>query len=240
MGEYKVSELARLAGVSVRTIHHYESIGLLPRPPRSAGGHRLYDDQSAWRLTQIAALKALGLSLKEIQAIFVGDGLPAEEILQKQLDAARDAARHHQIIAEKLEIIIEAMDGNDKPSPSDIAGLSNLIAFARDHSPAPPKERLLELVAAHSSQEAMADWTCIIDRFAALKDEGESENSPQASEAAASFIDFMKRVMPGFESTVDSLDAPTLKKMLIEHQVRSGLASFISGCIDARLQGGIQ
>jgi len=228
-----VSELAKLAGVSVRTVHHYESIGLLPRPQRSAGGHRLYTDSSAWRLTQIAALKALGLSLKEIQSILTSEGVPAREILQAQLTAARDAARHHQAIAEKLEILIDSIYGEADPSPTEIAGLSNLIAFARDQSPASPRERLLELVAAHSSQEAMADWTQLIDRFAALKNEGRPEASPQASKVAASFIDFMKGVMPGFEDTVDSLDAPALKKTLIDHQVGSELAGYISGCVAA-------
>jgi len=61
-----VGELAQQAGVSVRALHHYDEIGLLS-PTRSAAGHRRYTEPDVARLTQIVALRSLGLSLGEIR-----------------------------------------------------------------------------------------------------------------------------------------------------------------------------
>jgi len=63
---WAVGELAEQAGVSVRTLHHYDEIGLLT-PTRSAAGHRRYTESDLARLTQIVALRSVGLSLGEIE-----------------------------------------------------------------------------------------------------------------------------------------------------------------------------
>lgn len=62
----KVGELAKATGLTVRTLHYYEQIGLLPRPGRSAGGHRLYSAEDVSRLYRICLLRRLGFSLAEI------------------------------------------------------------------------------------------------------------------------------------------------------------------------------
>ena len=64
--EWTVGELAQQAGVSVRTLHHYDQIGLLS-PTRSAAGHRRYTGPDVARLTQVVALRSVGLSLGEIR-----------------------------------------------------------------------------------------------------------------------------------------------------------------------------
>lgn len=64
--EWTVGELAHQAGVSVRTLHHYDQIGLL-KPTRSVAGHRRYTEPDVARLTQVVALRSVGLSLGEIR-----------------------------------------------------------------------------------------------------------------------------------------------------------------------------
>jgi len=62
----RVGELAAATGLTVRTLHHYEEIGLLVASQRSDGGHRLYGDDAVQRLYQICLLRRLGLPLGEI------------------------------------------------------------------------------------------------------------------------------------------------------------------------------
>ena len=62
----KVGELAKATGLTVRTLHYYEEIGLLVPSARSAAGHRLYDDADVERLYRISLLRRLGLPLGEI------------------------------------------------------------------------------------------------------------------------------------------------------------------------------
>ena len=64
---FRVKDVARIAGVSVRTLHHYDEIGLLVPRARSQGGYRLYDSDDLMRLQQILIGRELGLSLEEIR-----------------------------------------------------------------------------------------------------------------------------------------------------------------------------
>ncbi len=63
----RVGELAGASGVTVRTLHHYEEIGLLVASDRSPAGHRLYSDDDVERLYRICLLRRLGMSLGEIR-----------------------------------------------------------------------------------------------------------------------------------------------------------------------------
>lgn len=65
-GRLKVGELAHLAGLTVRTLHHYEEVGLLEPAGRTGAGHRYYGPAELRRLHRIVALRQLGLTLDEI------------------------------------------------------------------------------------------------------------------------------------------------------------------------------
>ncbi len=67
MALYTISELARLAGVSVRTLHHYDHIGLLQPSGRSQGGYRLYQRAQLYQLQQILLFKELDFTLPQIR-----------------------------------------------------------------------------------------------------------------------------------------------------------------------------
>ena len=66
---YHVREFAKLAGVTVRALHHYDRLGLL-KPTRSEAGYRLYYLRDLERFEQIVALKFLGIPLKQIRKMF--------------------------------------------------------------------------------------------------------------------------------------------------------------------------
>ncbi len=64
---YLVSEVARIAGISVRALHHYDEIGLLVPEGRTEAGYRVYDEDDLLRLQQILLGRELGLALEEIR-----------------------------------------------------------------------------------------------------------------------------------------------------------------------------
>jgi MerR family transcriptional regulator, thiopeptide resistance regulator len=64
---YCVQELALMAGVSVRALHHYDEVGLLVPKERTSAGYRLYHDDDLLRLQQILIGRELGLALEEIR-----------------------------------------------------------------------------------------------------------------------------------------------------------------------------
>jgi DNA-binding transcriptional MerR regulator len=69
---WKVGELARSTGLTVRTLHHYDQVGLVQPSGRTVAGHRLYDAGDVQRLYQVVALRALGLSLEAVRAVLAG------------------------------------------------------------------------------------------------------------------------------------------------------------------------
>ncbi len=63
----KIGDLARITGLSIKTIRYYESRGLLEKPPRTEGGYRLYGPEEVARLRFVQRAKLLGLTLEEIR-----------------------------------------------------------------------------------------------------------------------------------------------------------------------------
>jgi len=71
MATLRIGELARLAGISVRTLHHYDAIGLLHASARSTSGYRCYDGNDAIRLQQILFYREMEMPLQRIKAVVV-------------------------------------------------------------------------------------------------------------------------------------------------------------------------
>jgi MerR family transcriptional regulator, thiopeptide resistance regulator len=90
---WKVGDLARVAGVTVRALHHYEEIGLLVPSGRNPGRQRLYSEQDVSRLQQILALKQLGMSLQDIKEGLAKERLSTLRIVRMQRAAVEDERR---------------------------------------------------------------------------------------------------------------------------------------------------
>jgi len=67
--EYSIGDLAKRTGVKVVTIRYYEKIGMMPKPPRSEGGQRVYVHENLRRLSFIRRSRELGFSLSEVRAL---------------------------------------------------------------------------------------------------------------------------------------------------------------------------
>ena len=81
-----VHEVSELAGVSVRTLHHYDDIGLLRPNKRTDSGYRLYDEDDLARLQQILLFRELEFPLADIRAIVDSPGFDRECVLEQQLE----------------------------------------------------------------------------------------------------------------------------------------------------------
>jgi DNA-binding transcriptional MerR regulator len=89
---YRIGEFAKLAGVTVRALHHYDRIGLL-KPQRGSSGSRLYRLVDLERLVQIAALKFLGIPLREIKLLLKHGPLTLTDSLHMQREALTEKRR---------------------------------------------------------------------------------------------------------------------------------------------------
>lgn len=94
-----VSRLARRCGLSRSALLHYESIGLLRRPPRTAGNYRAYGEADLQRLEQIGRYRKVGLSLEAIRTLLDQPRGDAAAVLERRLadiDREIETLRGHQ------------------------------------------------------------------------------------------------------------------------------------------------
>ncbi|MEV7597576.1 MerR family transcriptional regulator [Kitasatospora sp. NPDC089797] len=105
---YPVGAVAKIAKVTVRTLHHYDEIGLLSPEGRTRAGYRRYVDADLDRLQQILFYRELGFPLEEIAAILDDDSVSPSEHLRRQHRLLTDRISHLQDLATAVEHAMEA------------------------------------------------------------------------------------------------------------------------------------
>ena len=130
MKHYRALEFARRAGVTVRTLHHYDRVGLLRPAGRSGTGYRLYTDRDLLRLEQILVLKLIGLGLKDIRALLERDGrteLP--EVLARQQRVLAIKREHLDRTLRAIGMARSALSGAGQPDWESFTTLIKEIAM---------------------------------------------------------------------------------------------------------------
>ncbi|MEV6397253.1 MerR family transcriptional regulator [Streptomyces sp. NPDC051907] len=105
---YSVGQVAGVAGVTVRALHHYDEIGLLSPSGRSHAGHRRYDDGDLDRLQQILFYRELGFPLDEVAALLDDPDADPQEHLRRQHDLLTDRIARLKEMAAAVEQAMEA------------------------------------------------------------------------------------------------------------------------------------
>ncbi len=104
---YKVGEVAALTTVSVRTLHHYDRIGLLRPSARSEAGYRVYAEADLLRLQQVLTLRYLGFPLKRIRDLLARPDFDLLASLRIQREAVRERVAELERIEAALDALIE-------------------------------------------------------------------------------------------------------------------------------------
>ncbi len=113
MRQWKVGELARRTGLTVRTLHHYDEIGLLSPSRRSPAGYRLYGEGDVARLQRIVSLRQLGFSLEQIAEYLSLPGSSIGQVLRLQIERLRERIDAETRLCERLEAIARRVDEAD-------------------------------------------------------------------------------------------------------------------------------
>ena len=172
-----IGELAARAGVSVRTLRHYDAIGLLEPAKVTQAGYRLYDELAVARLEQILYFRELGFALDEIKKIMSSPAYDAAQAMQKQR-ALLDMQR--QRIDAMIERLDEALAGMGAPR-MEVFDMSEYEKAKKQYADE-AKQRWGHTGAYRESEKrtagyGKADWqnilggmTQIFDQFAAVRD----------------------------------------------------------------------
>ena len=134
MKHYTVRQLARLSGVSVRTLHHYDACGLLKPASVGENRYRYYGEPQLLRLQQILLHRTLGLSLRHIGALLDAESGSRLATLRRQREIAAAALTQQQHILRTLDRTIAWLEGEqDMPTGKELfEGLSSPEQAARE------------------------------------------------------------------------------------------------------------
>lgn len=129
---WKVGDLAKLTGLTVRTLRFYDQIGLFSPSGQTASGHRLYDESDLQRLQQIVSLKELGLSLEEIKSVLAGELYTPLEIVTLQMDRIKEQIKVQRELLEQLEHVSKLMKGKAPLSVEDFTSLLHTMKLGHE------------------------------------------------------------------------------------------------------------
>ncbi|MFF5448876.1 MerR family transcriptional regulator [Streptomyces sp. NPDC012888] len=116
---YSVGQVAGFAGVTVRTLHHYDEIGLLRPSGRSHAGHRRYEDADLDRLQRILFYRELGFPLEEVSVLLDDPDTDPQEHLRRQHALLSDRIDRLQQMAKAVERAMEAKRLNVNLTPEE-------------------------------------------------------------------------------------------------------------------------
>lgn len=117
---FTVGELSKLTGVTVRTLHHYDEIGLCRPSQRTATGYRMYDEADVLRLQQVLVLRELGMPLSEIPAALEGD---RAILLQKHRAALVEKRGRLDAMLTAVDRAIACLEGEHTMQANDVKDL---------------------------------------------------------------------------------------------------------------------
>lgn len=127
-----IGALSRRTGVPVKTLRHYEDLGLIYTVGRSPGNYRLFDDEALWCAQVVTELRDLGLTLAELQDLARGyltdTSEPIGPTLAQVLERVR--ARTRDSIAE-LEARLARLDAFEAENQAELTGQATF----REHDP---------------------------------------------------------------------------------------------------------
>lgn len=140
----KVGELAQRTGLTVRTLHHYDAIGLLKPSARSDADYRLYNQDDVGRLHAIQALRHLGLSLTDIGGMLERGGEGLGDTIARQIRALGHEITQATELRARLYLLQERLASGGAPDMTDwLSTLSLMTTYSKYFSAAEIK-RILE------------------------------------------------------------------------------------------------
>jgi len=168
MESMQVGQLARQSGLTVRSLHHYDAIGLLSPSDRSEAGYRLYDSDDVARLTQILLLRRLDLSLAEIREILARPESSLQETIGQQISQLREKIEFQTQLVERLEAIHRRLEPAERVSVDQLTRLMEMMTmFDKYYTPEQMEylKKRGEELGEEKIRQAETEWPQLIARM---------------------------------------------------------------------------
>lgn len=183
MKTYTVGQLAKVAGVTVKTLHHYEAEGLLMPAGRSAAGYRHYGVAQLERLAQIQLLRQMGLGLNAIAECLDRPGVSLAPLLQAHVHSLEQRIRQEQVQLQQLKHLL-GMIQQQQPGEAELEHLLEQLSMLEEYFDPQQLNELRQRGAEMGNAamvQAQQDWQAVFDGFARAQGERLAFDSAQVT-----------------------------------------------------------
>lgn len=209
---WKVGELAARTGLTVRTLHHYDAIGLLVPSGRTGSahgsGHRLYTAADVARLHQILCLKQLGFGLEQVKEYMTRADYDPREVVRLHLAKVRQQAAELAELGDRLESLANVLDTADDVSPDTFLETIEVMTMIEKYYTPEQLEQMKqrkETVGDARIQEVQAEWPRLMAEVQAAMDAGTDPADPKVQGMARRWVGLVNEFTGGDPGIFKSL-----------------------------------
>ena len=182
-----VGALASASGLTVRTLHHWDAIGLLVPSERTGAGHRRYSATDVRRLYRVVALQRLGLPLREIDAVIEREGPGLRRAVAGHLARVEADLERGRLLRERLVRLLSALDASDEAPGAELIETIEVMTMHEQHYTPEQLARLgerAEALGPEGMEQARRDWALLIDEVRAEMQRGTDVGDPRVQALA--------------------------------------------------------
>jgi DNA-binding transcriptional MerR regulator len=230
---WKVGELAARTGLTVRTLHHYDAIGLLSPSGRTGSnrnsGHRLYTAADVARLQQILSLKLMGFGLEQIREYLSRDDYDPRRVVRLHLERVRGQADELRRLADRLTVLADALDRAEVVSADEfLTTIREMTMIEKYYTPEQLEQIKArgEQVGAERIKEVEAKWPRLFAAVGVEMAAGTDPTDPKVQELARKWFGLVEEFTggdPGLfnsvkrmyrtEDTIHTMDVKAMRPM---------------------------
>lgn len=207
----RVGALAKRTGVSVRTLHYYDEIGLLAPSRHSEAGYRLYMADDVVRLQQIMSLRQLGFSLDQIRECLCRGNVSPLRVIEQQIAQLREQIALHHHLRDRLEAIARGLRQAEEPSITELLHTMEVMNRMEKYYTPEQREWLNErrqTVGEERIREVEAEWPKLIAAVRDAMDAGTDPADPKVQALAQRWMGLVREFTggnPGIEKSLRTM-----------------------------------
>lgn len=210
---WKIGDLAKQTGLSIRTLHYYDEIGLLKPSQHTEVGHRLYTREDIIRLQQIVSLRQLSFSLEEIKDCLQNPNFDPIAVMRSHITKLHQQIEIQQQLARLLEGISTRLQASEDISVSDLIHAIEVSKMAEDlfskyynSEQRQYLEQRQELLGDEVMQQAQQDWQDLFTRVQEEMNKGTDPSDEKVLALAQRWCELIEGFTGGNSGIMQSLN----------------------------------
>jgi DNA-binding transcriptional MerR regulator len=204
--QFQAIEFARIAGVTVRTLHHYDRIGLLKPTRYTTAGYRLYSKQDLVRLQQIVTLKFIGFPLNQIKNLLNSNSFDLTTALNQQKAIIAEKRQQLDLAIKAIEKARGLLVTNEEPDWEafkqiiEVINMQNNMDWTKKYYSETAQQKIAERAATippEVIEQGQRDWATLIREVETAVSNGMDPQSKQAEALAVRWSALIKAFTAG-------------------------------------------